>query len=134
MFVTIESQFDRHGFFWFGAEDDLVRRFTSSVINAGIINERKFWCKRSLISASIVQKTSPITNNMLVLSFYFAVCPSWESCTWSQGNSQLFSPVDKVCVKKSCSSLMYYWLRNYKMKYPLSTVAIVACAPVWVTG
>ena len=59
MFFTIESQFDRHVNLWFGAEDNFVKHFTSTVINAGILCERKFWCKRSPIRASIVQKTSP---------------------------------------------------------------------------
>ena len=42
MLDTIESQFDRHENLWFVAEDDFVSRFTSSVINAGIMLERKF--------------------------------------------------------------------------------------------
>ena len=68
MFVTIESQFDRHGNLWFGAKDEFARRFTSSVINGGIMDERKLWCERSPIIASIVQKICPIASIMLVLS------------------------------------------------------------------
>ena len=42
MFVTVESQFDRHGNLWFGAADTFVRRFTRSVIDTGVMRERKF--------------------------------------------------------------------------------------------
>ena len=68
MFVTIESQFDRHGNLWFG--------LTSSVINIGIMCESAFWCKRSPIKASIIQKTAPKARNMLVMSPYFATVQS----------------------------------------------------------
>ena len=120
MFLSVVSQFDRHGNLWFGVEDDFVSRFTSRVINTGIVLERKLWRERSPVSASIVQRNSPIASNLLVLSLYFAVCLRRVSCTWSKGNSQLFSPLDENCVEKGCHSIVYDRLRNSKLKYPFS--------------
>ena len=56
MFVTVESQFDRHGNLWFGAEDNFVRRFTRGVINTRIMLERKFGAREAQIVPALFKK------------------------------------------------------------------------------
>ena len=112
VFIAVESKFQRHRHLRFCTENNFVRCFPSSVVNTCVVCEGKLWCCRRPIVSSVVQEVSPITGNVLILGFNFAISPRRMGCSRSQSDSQFFCPVNKFGVDESSTSVMHNRLRN----------------------
>ena len=117
MLIAVENKFQRQRNLRLCIENSFVYGLPSGVFDNFFVTKNKYRCQRRPIVSRVVQKVPPITGNVLVLGFNFAISPRSVCRSRSQSDAQFFCLVNEVGIIGSSSSVVYKKLRNSKKMF-----------------